>query len=121
MPGAEAVPRRICVDAARSTLEVTLGEDADPGGTGRELVACRVTIDIGERGRLLGVEVEPPGSPGSGSAVEPLYIAIEAGGGGLARSAEGMATATLLRGELVALSLPRRTAGYEITYPDGNQ
>ncbi|MGI8476580.1 MAG: hypothetical protein ACR2OO_09455 [Thermomicrobiales bacterium] len=118
MPGAEVVPRRICVDAARNTLEITLGDDADAG---RDLIECRVTIDIGERGRLLGVEVEPPGSPASGSAVEPLYIAIEAGEGGLARTAEGMATATLLRGELVALSLPRRTAGYEITYPNGNQ
>lgn len=101
--------RGIEVDVAANTLRLLLGE-------GETSVSEQVpaTIDIGAGGRLIGVEL----SSGYIDVMEP-----ERGTEHLTRSAA--ATVEVGRagegGLPVAVTVPRRGAGYEVTYPSGNQ
>lgn len=92
-------------------------------------------LDVGEGGRLIGVEflagedslrlwrLDPTSRQritldGSGRA----YIQITAGDGTTTRSTAIRLTAEFnAHYELLALAIPRRGDGYEITYPSGNQ
>ncbi|HEX5498095.1 MAG TPA: hypothetical protein VFX03_02670, partial [Thermomicrobiales bacterium] len=89
------------------------------------------TIDIGERGALLGIELRPTASlvaawtalrdaSGPDGAIY-LPIAPEKSG----PHDRSMTVVAEIRlgpgGALAAIDLPRRGAGYEITYPSGNQ
>jgi hypothetical protein len=108
MPDAVTL-RGIEVDVSANTLCLLLGQ-----GMAATSERVPATIDIGTGGRLLGVEL-----PRSYiSVMEP-----EAGTEHLARSAEVEVTVERERerGTPVAVTIPRRGAGYEITYPSGNQ
>ncbi len=51
-----------------------------------------------------------------------VYLALEPAVGARVRSSEATVDALLdASGEIVAFELPRRGAGYEITYPSGNR
>lgn len=108
MPDAVTL-RGIEVDVAANTLCLLLGE-------GEATTAERVpaTIDIGTGGRLVGVELPR----GYIDVMEP-----EADTEHLTRSAEVEVVVEREResGVAVAVTVPRRGAGYEITYPSGNQ
>ncbi|MGH2558334.1 MAG: hypothetical protein ACRDJH_04650 [Thermomicrobiales bacterium] len=88
-------------------------------------------LDVGEGGRLIGVDVEHPSValPANGEpaatldpATGSLYIALEASTDRHARSARVIVElATDDAGILAALIVPCRGAGYEITYPSGNR
>lgn len=102
--------RGIEVDVAANTLCLQLG------GEGRAELTERVpaTIDIGTGGRLVGVELPM----GYVEVMEP-----EAGTEHLTRSAAAEVVVARERGSgvPVTVTVPRRGAGYEITYPSGNQ
>ena len=93
-------------------------------------------VDIGEAGRLLGVEAdlsgatgvaEPAGDVSSAVATfdaeaRTLYLALDPAPAPNARSASTQARAGLdAEGRLLSLEVPRRGAGFEISYPSGNQ
>lgn len=103
--------RGIEVDLAANTLELRFGES----GAAPEVIAdVPATVDIGTGGRLIGVEL-------AAGYVE--VMAPEPGTDHLTRSAEVAVSVARERGsgELVAVTVPRRGAGYEITWPSGNQ
>jgi hypothetical protein len=81
------------------------------------------TIDIGERGALLGIELRSGATPAADEADAALYLPIAPERSG--PHDRSVAAAVELRfgpdGALTAIDLPRRGAGYEITYPSGNQ
>ncbi|MFL5758622.1 MAG: hypothetical protein ACJ789_02725 [Thermomicrobiales bacterium] len=93
------------------------------------------TIDVGEGGRLLGLEVDLsglsahaiPGERDSGDSVvsfdgDGLYFAIMPDLGGQSRSAPvTVAVGLNADGSPVQLAIARRGAEYEITYPSGNR
>jgi uncharacterized protein YuzE len=126
-------PLQIMLNLRRNTLEFRLrGELGEPAVWETRLA----TIDIGEAGRLLGVEIDlstspqcaepwtraapPPGDfdPATGS----LYIALDSRVDDLARTATGTALTGIDRnGRLMTVEIPRRGEGYEISYPSGNQ
>lgn len=108
MPDAVAL-RGIEVDVAANTLRLLLG-DEEAGAVTVE----RATVDIGTGGRLIGVELPA----GYIDVMEP-----EAGTEHLTRSAAAEVTVERAGtgGAAQAVTLPRRGAGYEITYPSGNQ
>lgn len=101
--------RGIEVDLAANTLRLRLGDGRAPAGTVERVPA---TIDIGAGGRLVGVELPA----GYVEVMEP-----EAGTEHLTRSAEAEVVVEREGSATVAVTLPRRGAGYEITYPSGNQ
>jgi hypothetical protein len=71
-------------------------------------------IDVGEGGRLIGVEVD--------LATGPLYIPLEEQTDRHTRSATiRVDVETDAAGNLATLIVPRRGEGYEITYPSGNR
>ncbi|HEU5424507.1 MAG TPA: DUF2283 domain-containing protein [Nitrolancea sp.] len=100
-------------------------------------------VDVGEGGRLVGVELHAaPGldlaralAPWRGDRVAAEYVSVDDATAYIELSApeeaslreQTRAAAALLAveldesGALVALSIPRRGAGYEISYPSGNQ
>jgi hypothetical protein len=86
-------------------------------GSGRS-VRVAATIDVGEGGRLLGVETPDLTEPG---AADPFFLPLSRASG-LSRSAEAMATVTLDdAGRVLAIETPRRGPGYEISWPSGNR
>jgi hypothetical protein len=126
-------PLQIVLDLRRNTLELRLrGETGEP-------VAWETrpaTVDIGEAGRLLGVEIDlsalperaepwttdspPPGDfdPSTGS----LYVALDSRVDAHARTATATARTGIDRdGRLMTVEIARRGEGYEISYPSGNQ
>jgi hypothetical protein len=96
-------------------------------------------IDVGEGGRLLGLEVDLSSIPGESrlasdawtsaqSAVsydaddQRLYLEIMEGEGGHSRSASlPVEVGFDAVGAPVQLAIARRGTGYEITYPSGNR
>lgn len=92
-------------------------------------------LDIGEAGRLIGVEFPANESQLRHWHADPLcgqyltlddngaaYIQITTGDSDTARSTPIRITAEFTpANQLSALSIPRRGHGYEITYPSGNQ
>jgi hypothetical protein len=106
------IPNHICLTGDKRSLRLDFS--ADGGFATTE--SRQGIIDVGEGGRLLSIEVAA--SPGR----EPVMIDIESPLGDVSRSAP--VQLTLERGGngvIRAIVLPRRGAGYEITYPSGNQ
>lgn len=125
-------PPRIRYDAERNTLRLIVGGDAI-----QRVATVAGILDVGVGGRLLGLELDisgsalrPPATIGGEVVYEPalgtLYVAVapaaEEGGAANARSAEIAARVLVdADGRVVGIEVPRRGAGYEITYPSGNQ
>lgn len=125
----------VLVDTNQNILRLVLREPA----ASVETRAVPAILDVGEGGRLLGIELDitlsgsamPPiasehtaaaANPESGPLYIPLASTVEEGSTGHVRSAE--ATAQLLTdadGVLCEVRVPRRGVGYEITYPSGNR
>ncbi|HEV2526963.1 MAG TPA: hypothetical protein VGT61_00715 [Thermomicrobiales bacterium] len=107
---------RILVDPARNALRLLLL----PGSAGEAAALTRhsATLDVGEGGRLIGLEVEP-----DGATSEPgWYLELEPAPGPFSRSVEVTVTAGRdASGRATWLEWPRRGPGYEITFPSGNQ
>ncbi len=121
---------RLRVDREKNALVVTPDDEAELA----RAVRAGGTIDVGNSGLLLGVEVRRvEGLPdlvegfagwGSAATVEGVaaYVALMAGDDSNARSADVEVEVGLDERERVAsLTIPRRGAGYEITYPSGNR
>jgi hypothetical protein len=103
--------REIDVDLAANTLRLVFGE---PGDRAVSRASLPATIDIGTGGRLIGVELE--------SGYVELMPA-EPGTEHLSRSAAIEVAVERERGSdaLLAVTVPRRGHGYEITWPSGNE
>jgi hypothetical protein len=72
-------------------------------------------IDIGERGRLLNLEIVP-------DAGDAIIVPLEDHADPLARTADvTLRCGVTAAGRLAIAQLPRRGPAYEITYPSGNQ
>jgi hypothetical protein len=101
--------RGIEVDVSANTLCLLL-----EGGEAATSERVPATIDIGTGGRLVGVELP---------SVYVDVMEAEAGTEHLTRSAaaEVVVDRAGEGGPPVAVTVPRRGAGYEITYPSGNQ
>ncbi|MGI9252669.1 MAG: hypothetical protein ACR2J8_02905 [Thermomicrobiales bacterium] len=105
---------RLRHDLAHDRLRFEL---ADGAGSASDASAV---IDIGEGGRLLGIEIPGLNDPdGDG----PYYLTVTPGSGGdHARSAAAMVTVERDEsGAVRAVELPRHGAGYEISWPSGNR
>jgi len=90
-------------------------EIAEGAGSWLDLPA---TVDVGEGGRLLGIEVN--GIPGAGPDGSFYLTMSEAAG--LSRSAEARVRAGVdADGRVLAIELGRRGPGYEICWPSGNR
>lgn len=118
------------VDRDANTLVITPGDASAPDRT----IVLPGTIDVGEGGVLLGIEIrasdrlpEPAdaftGWGGAASVDGPsVYITLMAGDDRHARSADIAVDIGLdPNGSVARISIPRRGAGYEITYPSGNR
>ncbi|MBX5445500.1 DUF2283 domain-containing protein [Sphaerobacter sp.] len=131
---------RLTYDPTTNALRLSL--DREPGEPSRT-VDLPGYVDVGEGGRLVGVEIMPPPSLDLTTALQPwtddpvaaeyvdldpdsVYITLSVPEEGIDREQVRAAQATL-RAELdgtqrlVALAIPRRGTGYEISYPSGNQ
>lgn len=108
----EDVSVHIELDLKRNVLMFELERGGDQVATWTNLPGV---IDIGERGRLLSLELFPD----SGDAiVVPLADHADP----LARSAEIVVRCGIAAsGQIVTAQVPRRGPDYEITYPSGNQ
>jgi hypothetical protein len=101
----------IVVDTARNELHFEL---APPERVG-EPVVIPADLDIGERGRLLSLELLPPDGP-------PMAIVIDDRPDPYARTARVHVTCRFTTdGAPARVTLPRRGAEYEISYPSGNE
>lgn len=104
------IPASLTVDLGRNTIEIATGDDAGDLAPG---VAERHPLEMGVRGRLLGIDF------GDG------YLTIcppEDADLALARTVDAEITvARDTAGRIGRVSVPRRGAGYEITFPSGNQ
>lgn len=126
-------PPHVLLDLERNTLAFPLRDDqARPVSW----LTVPAFVDIGEAGRLLALEVDLSGSCVL-SAARPwqvsnhieldsdsrsLSVTLDAGHEPHARSSPAEGRLGLDRdGMPVLVEVPRRGAGYEITYPSGNQ
>jgi hypothetical protein len=124
----------ITVNPSDNTLRFSFIEGAESTRE-RSLPA---TIDIGEEGRLLGFEIDITDAFGASlrwPAEASELVTIDAPGGtcylaidpdldsdALTRSVPGTVQITTDTRDLVEeVILPRRGAGYEITFPSGNR
>lgn len=134
MTSMDATPTfAILLDLPANLLRFQFGQH--PGGT--RTITAPAIIDIGEAGKLIGVEATlvdtgsitaPPIPPDA-----PLDITTDAFGlaftftgqhatSGLSRAAETTVTIAVgPDGTLRELAVPRRGEGYEITWPSGNR
>lgn len=130
---------RLSYRPRENTLRLSLDHEQGPVQTETELPGL---IDVGEGGRLVGVEVRSGDAGDLNRIIEPwladpvasefvaagddsayilLSMADEAAPEEHLRTAEAMLLAELdASGKLVALSIPRRGHGFEISYPSGN-
>lgn len=139
---------QLTYQAETNSLRLTR-DGSEPGPDQYQTVDLDGYVDVGESGRLLGVEVLAGdlhdisrmlspwlADPSAGHWItcddDSLYImlsvpddsASEVAVAGMGQAVTAPAT---LRAELdgsrrlVALSIPRRGAGYEISYPSGNR
>jgi hypothetical protein len=122
----------IAVDLARNVLVLRV----HPGEPSGAVQPAAATIDIGEGGRLLAVEVAaatgdtlamPAAGEGSpfvsfDPTAATMTVELERQPGGLVRSAAARVGLVVDGGgTLLAVEVPRRGTGYEITYPSGNR
>lgn len=131
---------RLTYRPRENTLRLTLDEGRASAAGSVELPGY---VDIGEGGRLMGVEVlardeidlpralapwlaDPVAAEWVTLEPESAYIELSAPEEKLDRE-QVRATRATLRAELdesrrlLALAIPRRGAGYEISYPSGNR
>ena len=130
---------RLTYQAAENALRLTL--DQEWGAASRRTVLPGY-VEVGEGGRLVGVELLAP-RPELSAALAPWlhdhvaaeYVSLDDSSAYIelsapeevdlreqTRAAAARFTAELdVGGALVALAIPRRGAGYEISYPSGNQ
>ncbi|CCF84960.1 hypothetical protein [Nitrolancea hollandica] len=130
---------RLSYRQRENTLRLTLDHQEGPVQTETVLPGL---IDVGEGGRLVGVEVragdevdlrrileswltDPVASEFVAAGEDAVYITLstadEAAPDEQLRTAEATFLAELdASGNLVALSIPRRGHGFEISYPSGN-
>jgi len=103
------------------------------------LLTLPATLDVGARGRLLGVEISVAAKPdlaapwdgGDGPAIvicdretATLYLTLEHPSGDHREARSAVASIRVLAdggGGLIAVEIPRRGHGYEIAYPSGNR
>ncbi len=105
-------PETICLSEDQRSLRLEFGRAECPATA----EPATGVIDVGEGGRLLGIEID--GAPDR----EPALIDIDPPRGALSRDASVLLTIERdNEGAMCAVMLPRRGAGYEITYPSGNQ
>ena len=130
---------RLSYRSTENTLRLTLDEESGEVVETRALDGC---IDIAEQGRLVGIELEQDGldlhelfATWVQDAVAKEYVEIDDSGAYVAlsapseripeqhiRTAELNLTAELdANDRLVAIAIPRRGHGYEISFPSGNQ
>lgn len=130
---------RLSYRSAENILRLTLDEESGQVVQTRTLDGC---IDIAEQGRLVGIELEADGHDLASlfaawlrDAVAKDYVEIDDAGAYVAlsapsesipeqhiRTAELDLTAELDASDrLVAIAIPRRGHGYEISFPSGNQ
>lgn len=114
---------RILIDQRRNVLDIRLTENSV--ARWREATG---TVDIGEQGTLIGVEVAIPAGEELPSAIdydvanESAYLAITGNDSGLARSASAAVRVGVdVENGVAAIEIPRRGPGYEIGFPSGNQ
>jgi hypothetical protein len=119
-------PIRVDLLPEANALRFVIGR-GEPGAA----IPVAATIDIGERGALLGVELRPDPSlvaawPALREAAGPdgaFYLPIAPDLSG--PHDRSVPVTVELRpdadGAPAAVDLPRRGAGYEISYPSGNQ
>lgn len=130
---------RLSYRPRENTLRLTLDQELGPVQAETELPGL---IDVGEGGRLVGVEVrgenagnlshilgawltDPVASEFVTAGEDSVYITLstaeESAPEAQFRTVEAMLLAELdASGKLVALSIPRRGHGFEISYPSGN-
>ena len=102
--------RSLEVDLGTNTLRLVIGESGE--GDALRTSTESATIDIGASGRLIGVETAD------------RYIDVmspELGTEHLIRSTRAEIDVERVGERPVTLIVPRLGAGYEITYPSGNQ
>jgi hypothetical protein len=105
----------IVVDTARNELRFELAVKWKTGERGGETLTAPADLDIGERGRLLSLEVHLPGQAAH-------TIVIDDRTDPYARTARIAVRCTLAPdGSLTRVTVPRRGPGYEISYPSGNE
>jgi hypothetical protein len=108
--------RRVVVDPRRNTLTLVVDERV-AGGVWRP---AEVLIDVGEGGRLLGVELASSGAtdrPAGGP-----YLALFDVADPLTRSVPATGRIEMdATGQLRGVEIARRGTGYEIAFPSGNQ
>ena len=131
---------QLSYESSNNSLRLTLDGAHEPPSIRIGLAGY---VDMGAGGRLVGVELLGPAaadmrnmlgcwladatageylSVADDSAYIELSTSEEATANEQTRTAEAVLSADLDdRGQLLALSIPRRGAGYEITYPSGNQ
>lgn len=102
-------PTALTVDLRRNTIDIAI--DETPAGA-RE-TSERHLLEMGVRGRLLGVELD---------GAYLMVCPSSDDDAGLARAIEvEVAVRRDAAGRVAHVSVPRRGAGYEITFPSGNQ
>lgn len=113
MPKGELAATGIEIDLEANTLHLNVVAKPMPGAVQVD-AGQPGSIDIGVGGRLLGIEV--------GGVYLPVMDA-ETGAGSMVRTAEiGVdVVRDRISGAIVSIVVPRRGAGYEITWPSGNQ
>jgi hypothetical protein len=101
----------IVVDTARNELWFELGADSGAG----EVMTAPADLDIGERGRLLSLEIHL-------HQQTPQTIVIDDRPDPYARTAHITVRCTIAPdGSLTRVAVPRRGPGYELSYPSGNE
>lgn len=130
---------RLSYRSAENILRLTLDEEMGEVAGVRQLHGV---IDIGEQGRLVGIELDAVGEDLTGlfstwlqDRIARDYVEIDDAGVYVALSAPGedipeqnLRTAELpliaeldAYDRLIAITIPRRGDGYEISFPSGNQ
>ena len=123
----------VTLDPKANTLQLRLAQDA---AAPTQVLPLPGVVDIGEGGALLGVEINvatavqlqfPPARLAPAWEPDPvagtLYVQIDS----VSDSAQVRSVPVTVRmltsesGALVAVEIPRRGHGYEISYPSGNR
>lgn len=130
---------RLSYRSAENTLRLTLDEETGDVVRSQSLDGC---IDIAEQGRLVGIELNGNGldlpeafTIWLGDRIARDYVELDGNGAYIAlsaphedfspqhiRSADLQVRIELDRNDhLVAIAIPRRGHGYEISFPSGNR
>lgn len=103
------IPVSLTVDLRRNTIEIVTDADEAGGAVATE----RHLLEMGAHGRMLGIDFDDaylmvcPSSDDDAGLVRAIDIELT-----VQRNAEQA---------ISSVSVPRRGAGYEITFPSGNQ